>query len=115
MCARTSCFLAAAILAQPLPAYADCAARIAAVEQNPAVSSRGAPSGESVHVDGGESRHQQGGPATPTESWFTGSENDDEKPSVLTHLTAARDAREAGDEQACLEAVGEAEEALRDK
>lgn len=114
---RTSgLMLAAAALALPLPAYADCAQRIAAIEENASVTSN-APSagnGGSVQADGGTTEHQEGGPAQPTESWFTNSKSDGAG-AVLTHLTDAREARAAGDEQACLEAVGQAEAALQRK
>lgn len=117
-----SCLLAAAVLALPLTAHADCAERIAAVAGHPAVAGASgdgggpegaADAGRSLRDDGGETTHQQGGPATPSESWFTDSEDDD-RSSVLTHLDTARDAQEAGNERACLEAVEQAEAALRD-
>lgn len=116
--------LATAMLLLPQAARADCAARIAAVESHPAVdqAERSAPdqqqagrepsnSGGSVQIDGGDTGHAQGGPATPSESWFTDSEHED-RASVLAHLDTARKAQGDGKEQACLTAVEQAEAAL---
>jgi hypothetical protein len=136
MSTRLTFLLTAAVLALPLPAYADCAARIAAMEDHPSIgeaqtSESQMPGGQSaeqggqqaqrppaadgsVRVDGGASTHPQGGPATPSESWFTDSEDED-KVSVLTHLETAKKAQQAGKEQACLDAVQQAESALQDK
>ncbi|MGE5766046.1 MAG: hypothetical protein ACM35H_02605, partial [Bacteroidota bacterium] len=96
--------------------------RIAAVENHPAVledgeaAAAGAPQpsqaeADAVREDGGKTEHAEGGPATPSESWFTNADNDD-KGTVLTHLDKAKAAREAGDEAACLDAVEQAEAAL---
>ena len=122
--------VAPAVLVLAQPAYADCAERIAAVEKHPAIAEAGSsgdtkspqrPSaseesgsqdegGEVVREDGGKTVYQGGGPATPTESWFTGEE---EPSAALTYLDAARKARGQGDEKACLEAVEQAEAAIR--
>ena len=125
MSTRVISLLAGAALALPLPAWADCAARIAAVEGHPAIGQAGSaadgkepggarsptsPSG-SVQVDGGATTHPEGGPATPSESWFTDSEHED-RAAVLAHLDSAREAQGAGDERACLAAVEQAEAAL---
>lgn len=116
--------LTVAALLLPQPAQADCTARIAAVEEHPAVS-QAARSGQdeqpaerqvtnpagSVQVDGGDTGHAEGGPATPSESWFTDSEHED-RAAVLAYLDSARKAQAEGDEQACLTAVEQAEAAL---
>ncbi len=126
---RLPYLLAAAVLVLPLPAYADCAARIAAVESHPAVLEKpqdadAAPAagdeeavmdemvenGEAVQENGGETVYQEGGPATPRENWFT---SDKHEGAVLTHLDAARDAQKSGDERACLEAIEQAESMLK--
>lgn len=122
MSRRASGLLGAVALVLPLPAYADCAERIAAVESHPAVAGAetsagsadkplraGAGKGEGVREDGGNTVYPDGGPATPTESWFTGEED---AAAALTHLDAARKARGEGDEEACLDAVEQAEAAL---
>lgn len=132
MSKRLTCLLAAGALILPLPAYADCADRIAAVESHPAiVENPEAPTaspeaatpgneeavvkeemvenGDAVMEDGGETVHAAGGPAGPRESWFTG---DTDLGAVLTHLDAARDARSSGDEKACIEQMQQAEELL---
>ncbi|WP_340119774.1 hypothetical protein [Pelagibius sp. 7325] len=130
---RLPCLLAAAALVLPLPAYADCAQRIEAVESHPAIlenpegtaaaaeQAPAVPGGEeaateemvknggAVQEDGGTTVYQEGGPATPREQWFT---NEKDKSAVLTHLDEARDARGSGDEQACLEAIEQAEAVL---
>jgi hypothetical protein len=139
MSKRMTCLLAAGALMLPLPAYADCAARIAAVESHPAIveapdeaptSDSQEPAaalggeeqvvkeemvekGEAVIEGGGETVHAAGGPAEPRESWFTNGTSVD-KGVVLTHLDAARDARNGGDEKACIEEVQQAEKLLRD-
>lgn len=109
----------------PSAAWADCQERITSIERHPAVleGREAAPSasqdttaplqekGESVREDGGETQHADGGPATPSESWFTNS-NQDDTGTVLTHLDTAKAAQDAGDEAACLEAVEQAEAAL---
>lgn len=126
---RLPYLLVAAALALPLPAYADCAARIEAVENHPAVlekpqgadASPGAgdeeaatnemvENGEAVREDGGETVYQEGGPATPREHWFT---SDKHEAAVLTHLDAARDAHSSGDERRCLESIEQAESMLK--
>lgn len=137
---RMTCLLAAGALILPLPAYADCAERIAAIESHPAIletpESAAAPDadtrspapaadseeevveeemveeGEAVVEDGGETVHADGGPAEPRESWFTNG-TDEERGVVLTHLDAAREAQSSGDEQACMEHVQQAENLLR--
>lgn len=114
-------------------AYAACAERIAAVENHPALAGQGAPpaeepaepatgndekvveeemieDGDSIRENGGETVHADGGSATPEESWFT---EPTEKSDVLTHLDAARQAQDTGDEKACLESVQQAESALK--
>lgn len=127
---RLPYLLAAAALVLPLPAYADCAQRIEAVESHPAIlenpegAARAADqapaveggeeaamddmvqNGEAVREDGGTTVHAEGGPATPLEQWFT---SDKDKAAVLTHLDEARDAQGTGDEQACLESIEQAE------
>lgn len=108
---RLPCLLAAAVLALPMSAHADCAARIATVEAHPAIGGSADAAEGSVRTDGGDSTHAAGGPATPTESWFTDAEHED-RPSALTHLHSAREAQKEGDEQACLDAVEQAEAAL---
>lgn len=99
----------------PSAALADCRERIASIENHPALKeSRAAPSageGETVREDGGKTEHAEGGPATPSESWFTNSDEDD-RGSVLTYLDTAKAAQEAGNEAACLDAVEQAEAAL---
>ena len=109
----------------PAAAWADCQERIASIESHPAVMEEreAAPSGgqdttaplqeegDTVREDGGETEHADGGPATPSESWFTNS-NQDDTGTVLTHLGTAKAAQDAGDEAACLEAVEQAEAAL---
>ncbi|GAB4371188.1 MAG: hypothetical protein Kow00114_31910 [Kiloniellaceae bacterium] len=129
---RLPYFLAAAALALPLPAYADCGARIAAVESHPAIMERpqdesAAPArpsagneeavkdqmvqnGEAVEENGGETVYPEGGPATPRENWFT---TDQHEAAALTHLDAARDAHQAGDERGCLESIEQAESILK--
>lgn len=111
----------------PSAAWADCQERIASIENHQAVMEEGdaAPAGgqegsaelqengETVREDGGETEHAEGGPATPSESWFTNSNHDD-KGAVLTHLDTAKAAKEAGDEAACLEAVEQAEAVLEE-
>ena len=132
MSTRASGLLAAAVLVLPLPAYADCSERIAAVERHPAVAgadasggnaekplgggtekstaeTRPAENAEGVREDGGKSVYPDGGPATPTESWFTG---EDDAAAAPTHLAAARKARGEGNEEACIDAVEQAETAL---
>ncbi|MGF1629471.1 MAG: hypothetical protein ACFCUT_08375 [Kiloniellaceae bacterium] len=131
MSKRLTCLLAVGALVLPLPAYADCAERIAAVENHPAISEKSASvddaerpenptqgneeriveeevveNGETIREDGGETTHADGGPAAPAENWF---EDINDKAVVLTHLEAAKEAKQAGDENACLEAVEEAE------
>jgi hypothetical protein len=109
----------------PSAAWADCQERIASIESHPAVlEERDAAlsggqdttvplqqKGESVREDGGETKHADGGPATPSESWFTNS-NQDDTGTVLTHLDTAKAAQDAGNEAACLEAVEQAEAVL---
>jgi hypothetical protein len=109
----------------PSAAWADCQQRIASIENHPAVTegrqaepSGGqktiAPlqgSGESVRENGGQTAHADGGPAAPSESWFTNS-NQDDRGTALTYLDTAKTAHDAGDEAACLEAVEQAEAAL---
>lgn len=111
---RMGSLLIGIALVAPMTAEAECAARIAELEGSAAMADRqSAGSSERiVREDGGETTHQSGGPAVPPDSWFTDSDADD-KPSVLTHLESARKARAAGDEQACLDAVRQAEAALR--
>ncbi|MEQ9609151.1 MAG: hypothetical protein RLN99_15940 [Kiloniellaceae bacterium] len=130
---RLPCLLAAAALVLPLPAYADCAQRIEAVESHPAIlenpegsaaASQQAPAvpggeeaateemvknGAAVQEDGGTTVYQEGGPAMPREQWFT---TEKDKAAVLTHLDEARNAQGTGDEQACLEAIEQAERVL---
>lgn len=130
---RLPYLLAATALALPLPAYADCAQRIEAVESHPAiienpqgssaesdevpaaggreeaVKDEMVQNGEAVQEDGGKTVYQEGGLATPREQWFTA---DTDKAAVLTHLDAARDAQGTGDEQACLESIEQAERIL---
>jgi hypothetical protein len=130
---RLPCLLAAAALVLPLPAYADCAQRIEAVESHPAVLEKpeGSPAasdkapagaggeeaatddmvqnGEAIQEDGGTTVYQEGGPATPREQWFT---SDKDKAAVLTLLDEARDAQGTGDEQGCLESIEQAERIL---
>lgn len=135
MSTRTTCLLAAGALILPLPAFADCAERIAAVERHPAIvenqpAAAEAPEatrsgseeqvveeemveeGEAVNEGGGETVHADGGPAEPRENWFTS--ESEELGTVLTHLDAARKARSSGDEKACMEQVQQAEKLLRD-
>lgn len=117
MAMRITLLSVAAALILPLPAQANCAERIAAVESHPAMiggqnSSEASGETSGVRVDGGESTHAEGGPATPSESWFTDSENED-RASVLTHLDNAKQAQNAGDERACIDAVEQAEAALK--
>lgn len=109
----------------PSVALADCQDRIAAVEKHPALAQQGDAAGPGAsqpaapsHQDpdvvwegGGKTEHADGGPATPSESWFTNS-RDDDKATVLTHLDAAKAARQSGDETGCLDAVEQAEAAL---
>lgn len=135
MSKRMTCLLTSAALILPLPAFADCAQRIAEVESHPAVieapeKTEEAPEaavpgneeqvvqeemvekGEAVKEGGGETVHAAGGPAEPRENWFTsGSE---ELGAVLTHLDAAREAQSSGDEKACIEEMQQAEKLLRD-
>ena len=128
---RLPYLVAAAALTLPLPAFADCAQRIEAVESHPAVAeqptdqpeTRGTASseeaivkeqvvegGDGLRENGGETVYQEGGPAGPRESWFTDSKD---KAEVLTHLDSARKAQGAGDEKACLEAIEQAEAMLK--
>jgi hypothetical protein len=134
MSKRMTCLLTLGILALPLPAYADCAERIAAVESHPALAGQDSSraerpakpatgsdekvveeemveNGDAIRENGGETVHADGGPATPQESWFS---EPTERSAVLTHLDAARQAQSAGDEKACLESVQQAETALED-
>jgi hypothetical protein len=135
MSKKITLLLAMGVFAFPLPAFADCAERIATVESHPAIAQQDAPdpatdkpletaagdeeevvqemveSGEAIQQDGGETVHADGGPAAPTESWFT---EDSDKAVVLTHLDEARKAQQAGDEKACLEAIEQAEAVLSD-
>lgn len=103
--------MGAAAMVLPAAAEADCAARIAALEGSPAMTGDGLSDG-AIREDGGATTHQDGGPAVPQDSWFTDADKEDAS-SALTHLDAARQARAAGDEQSCLDAVGQAEAALR--
>lgn len=110
----------------PSVAWADCQDRIAVVENHPAVQERDAapietqagPAGtqadgeETVREGGGVTEYAEGGPAAPNESWFTDASKDDTG-TVLTHLDAARAAQQAGDEAACLDAIEQAETALK--
>jgi len=112
---RTGGLLAAIAMPLPAVAQADCAARIAAVEDTRAMAGAGAgddAAGPVVREDGGTTTHQEGGPALPQDSWFTDARDEDHA-SALTHLDSARKAQEAGDERACLNAVRQAETALR--
>ncbi len=140
---RMTCLLAAGALCLPLPAYADCAERIAAVESHPAIAeapetaaapqaapqtgqdaSDAARSEEQVvqkeMVENGEAVQEHGGETVhaaggPAEPRENWfTSGSDELGVVLTHLDAARDARGSGDEQACIEQVQQAEELLRD-
>lgn len=136
---RLSCLLAAGAIAAPLPAFADCATGIAAVENHPAFMEAGATSreedsdttqsgksastgsqeqvveeevvgeGKAVEESGGETVYQEDGPATPRENWF-GSPPD--RAAVLAHLETAKEARKSGDEKACLESLEKAEKVM---
>jgi len=135
---KLSCLVMASALALPVPAFADCATRISAVENHPAITEEagsGAAAtmdqsepadvaadqeeeivkeevvgeGTAVHEGGGETVYQEGGPATPRENWF-GSPPD--KAAVLTHLETAKEAQGTGDEKACLESIEKAEKAM---
>ncbi|MGD1877592.1 MAG: hypothetical protein ACFB13_08845 [Kiloniellaceae bacterium] len=132
---KLSSLLLAGALVLPLPAYADCAQRIEAVETHPALagnadettpeaqSSQSAAAGNeekvvkeemvekgaSIQENGGETVYQEGGPAAPRESWFTDSKD---KATVLTHLDSAREAKAAGDEKVCLEEIEQAEKIM---
>ena len=135
---KLPCLLVAGALVLPLPAYADCAQRIEAVEMHPALSGSagGAKSsqaesessatagteekvvkeemvdkGASIQENGGETVYQEGGPAGPRESWFTDSKD---KATVLTHLDSARKAHDAGNEETCLEEIEQAEQVMTD-
>lgn len=112
---RATSLVATLAFLLPSAAWADCQDRIAAVENHPAILQQdeavAGPPDDTVQEDGGETQHADGGPATPSESWFTNASNDD-KGTVLTHLDAARAAHQAGDEAACLDAVEQAEAAL---
>lgn len=136
MSKRMTCLLAAGALILPLPAYADCAERIAAVESHPAIVETPAKpaealpeaaipgneeevvveemieKGETVKERGGETVHADGGPAEPRENWFTS--RSEELGTVLTHLDAAREAQSSGDEKTCIDQVQQAEKLLRD-
>jgi len=132
---RLPYLLAAAAMSLPLPAFADCAQRIEAVASHPAILEQPADpaagsatppaaagseeaivkekvveGGGAVRENGGETVYQEGGPAVPRESWFTDSKD---KAEVLTHLDSARKAKDKGDENACLEAIEQAEKALQ--
>ncbi|MEX0921732.1 MAG: hypothetical protein WD489_08555 [Rhodovibrionaceae bacterium] len=128
---RPSTLLIAAVIALPLPAFAaeDCAARISAMESHPAFaqqpkdeaegaegditsesdSSEHAEKGVAVEENGGTTVYQEGGPALPRESWFTGEED---KAVALGHLSAAKEAEEAGDAATCAEEMDQAEKIL---
>ena len=130
MSKQITLLLAVGAFALPLPAFAGCAERIATVESHPAIAEQDAPDraaekpletaagdeeevveemieqGEAIQQHGGETVHADGGPAAPTESWFT---EDSDKAVVLTHLDEARKAQQARDETACLDAIGQAE------
>ena len=135
---RMTCLIAAAAIVLPVPALAaeDCAARIEVIEAHPAFSEAGmaeapagndgaspsstgesnegkvaeqAENGEAVQEDGGTTVYQEGGPAGPRENWF-GSPPD--KAKVLEHVEAAKEARDAGDEQACLQETQQAEKIM---
>ena len=135
---RRARLIAAAAIVLPVPALAaeDCAARIEAIEAHPAFSEAGtaeapagndgaspsstgesneekvaeqAENGEAVQEDGGTTVYQEGGPAGPRENWF-GSPPD--KAKVLEHVEAAKQARDAGDEQACLQETQQAEKIM---
>jgi len=130
---RLPYLVAAAALILPLPAFADCAQRIEAVESHPAVAEKPeeekaatpevpagsqetivkeqmVKGGDAMRENGGETVYQEGGPAAPRESWFTDSKD---KSEVLTHLDTARKAQDSGDEKACLEAIEQAEAILK--
>jgi hypothetical protein len=136
MSKQITLLLAVGAFALPLPAFADCAERIATVESHPAIAQQDAPdraaekpqasaagdeeevveeemveNGESIQQHGGETVHADGGPAAPAESWFT---EDSDKAVVLTHLDGAKKAQQAGDEKACLEEIEQAEAILSD-
>lgn len=127
MSKRMTALLATAGLGLSLPAYADCAERVTALETHPALADSATPADgslggsssekvaggtESVQEHGGETEHAEGGPATPSESWFTDARKQDAS-AALAHLDAAKKARDGGDEQACLRAIEQAEAALR--
>jgi hypothetical protein len=113
---RTTGLVAAVTMVAPAMAEANCAARIAALEESRPMggdgAGGGAGSGVVVREDGGQTTYQKGGPALPQDNWFTDAEEEGSS-SALTHLDSARKAQQAGDEQGCLEAVGQAEAALR--
>lgn len=139
---RLFCLIAAAALVLPPAALAaeDCGARIAAIENHPAFSEKETPAeeksdaeeksagasggsneaevqeqtdnGEAIEEDGGTTVYQEEGPAAPRENWF-GSPPD--KAKVMEHVEAAKEARDAGDSETCLQEVQQAEKIMADE
>ena len=67
--------------------------------------------GVEVEEQGAETKFAAGGHAEPRETWQSGENSPEEHPAVV-HLTSAKEHLEGGDEQACLDALGKARDAL---
>lgn len=129
---RLFSLIAAAALMLPSAALAaeGCGARIAAIESHPALSEQEMPAeetsgssnegevqeqtdnGEAIEENGGTTVYQEGGPAAPRESWFA---DLPDKAKVIEHLEAAKEARDAGDPETCLQEVQQAEKIMSDE
>ena len=137
---KLPCLLVAGALALPLPAFADCATRISAVEKHPAIAEDGetdagaaaktdrsaaaaaAPGQEEEVVDkevigDGAAVQEAGGETVYAEGGpATPRENwfgsPPKKAAVLAHLKTAKDEQQAGNEKACLDSIEKAEKAM---
>ncbi|MEQ8604560.1 MAG: hypothetical protein RIB45_14695 [Marivibrio sp.] len=110
--------LAAAVAAPAAGALAeDCGARINQVAAHPAIETETAVDGETVvkrgdaiETEGGTTTYSESGPAVPRENWFGDAP---QFSALLGYLETAIEHNERGDEAACNEAVGEAEDLLK--
>jgi hypothetical protein len=112
-----------------VPAWADCAGEIAAIEDELAATPAGGAGGAqepasspeevvdqmieegvSVEEDGADARFAAGGLAEPRESW-TSTDSPEEHPAVV-HLASAKQQLDAGDQAGCTDAVAQARAAL---
>jgi hypothetical protein len=137
-------FVISAMMA-PMPAFADCAGRIAALEADPSLQ----PPAAAEQTSGPTEAPAVAGPDTAATNEATEVVKDEvvgegkvvtegggetvyqesgpalpreswftdlpDKAAAITHLTAAESALDAGDEKACLESVEQAENALTEK